>query len=95
MSLFIRLMICISVVGVALYKYIDKLNDLTELRMSIPLRSKELKDLNEKNQVLMYEIESFESPQHLMELARKPELGHLRPPPINEVIILPSTPNPP
>jgi hypothetical protein len=52
--------------------YIDKQNQLTELRLMIPTLAKEAK----------------ESPIHLMELARKPEFSHLRWPYLNEVITL-------
>lgn len=88
MSLLFRLFICIFCAGWTLYKYIDKWNELTELRLAIPILSKEVKDIQEKNLELKYEIERFESPLHLMELARKPEFGHLKHPSLNEVIVL-------
>lgn len=89
MGLLIRLLLCISFAGLALYKYIDKLNELTELRLSIPVLAREVKEIHEKNLELQYAIEHFESPAHLMELARKPEFGHLRYPSTLEVILLP------
>jgi hypothetical protein len=92
MGLLIRLLICISFVGLILYKYIDKLNDLTELRLSIPILAREVKDIHEQNLELQYNIDSFESPLHLMELARKPEFGHLKYPSLNEIISLPEIP---
>lgn len=88
MALFIRLMMCIVIVGITLYKYIDKSNDLTELRLSIPILTKELQEINEKNIELKYAIETFESPAHLMELAKKPEFGHLKYPSIDQVVII-------
>jgi hypothetical protein len=88
MGLLIRVFVCIFFAGLTLYKYIDKLNELTELKLSIPVLAKEVKEINEKNLELQYEIERFESPIHLMELARKPEFGHLKYPAINDVIIL-------
>lgn len=91
MGLFIRLLICISCVGLALYKSIDKLNELTELRLSIPILVREVKEVHEKNLELHYAIDCFESPLHLMELARKPEFGHLKYPSLNEVVLLPET----
>jgi hypothetical protein len=93
MGLFIRLLICISFAGVALYKYIDKLNELTELRLSIPVLAREVKEIREKNLELQYAIDSFESPVHLMELARKPEFGHLKYPMINDIVLLPEIPH--
>lgn len=89
MGLLIRLLLCISIAGLALYKYIDKLNELTELRLSIPVLAREVKEIHEKNMEMHYAIEHFESPVHLMEMARKPEFGHLRYPSIPEVILLP------
>jgi hypothetical protein len=92
MGLFVRLLICISFAGLVLYKYIDKLNEMTELRLSIPHLAREVKEIHEKNLELQYAIDRFESPLHLMELARKPEFGHLKYPSNQEVILLPETP---
>jgi hypothetical protein len=76
-----------------LYTYIDKHNELVELRLLIPQVSKDLKAIQEENMRLKYEIDRFESPIHLMELARKPEFSHLKYPQVSEVILLP-TPEP-
>lgn len=91
MGLFIRLLLCISLSGFVLYKYIDKLNELTELRLSIPILTREVKSIREKNLELQYAIDTFESPLHLMELLRKPEFGHLKYPSLKEIIQLPET----
>ena len=88
MGLFIRVIICICFAGLMLYKYIDKQNELTELKLSIPALAKEVKEIHETNLELQYEIERFESPIHLMEIARKPEFGQLKHPNLNEIIIL-------
>jgi len=88
MGLLLRLWLCIFIAGFSLYRTIDKLNELTELRLSIPVLAKEVQEIREKNMELLYEIEQFESPVHLLELARKPEFGHLKHPPLNEVIII-------
>lgn len=82
--------LCIFIAGIALYTYIDKQNELTELRLAIPILAKEVKRIQESNTQLRYEIEQFESPIHLIELARKPEFGHLKYPPLNEVLIIPN-----
>ena len=91
MELFLRLLVCIAFAGLTLYKYIDKLNELTELRLSIPVLMRDVKEIREKNLELKYAIDTFESPLHLIELARKPEFGHLKYPSINEIIQLPET----
>ena len=89
MGLFIRLLICIFFAGLTLYKTIDKLNELTELRISIPILTRQVKEIHEKNLELQYTIEHFESPLHLIELARKPEFGHLKYPTLQDIIIVP------
>lgn len=91
MGLMVRLLICVCFTGLILYKYIDNLNELTELQLRIPAVTKEVKDINEKNLELQYEIERFESPIHLMELVRKPEFGHLKHPSMEHIIILPES----
>lgn len=84
-----RVFICIVVAGVSLFAYIDKQNELTELRLMIPSLTKEVKSIQEENIRLKYEIERFESPIHLMELMRKPEYSHLKYPYLSEEIFLP------
>ena len=89
MGLLVRFFLCITFAALMLYKSIDNLNDLTELQLAIPSLEKEVQDLKEKNLELQYEIERFESPLHLMELARQPEFGHLKYPSFDEVTVLP------
>jgi hypothetical protein len=89
MGLLIRLWICVFFAGLTLYKYIDKLNELTELRLTIPSITKELKEIQEKNTEFYYAIEQFENPAHLMELAKKPEFGHLKYPSMTDVLLIP------
>jgi hypothetical protein len=83
-----RFFTCILAAGVALFAYIEKQNELTELRLAIPTLAKEVKNIHEENNRLKYEIDSFESPIHLMELVRKPEFGHLKHPYLNDEIFL-------
>ncbi len=89
MALFIRLLICIFIGCATLSFYIEKLNELTELRLQIPLLSKEVKEIQEKNLELSYEISQFESPVFLIQLARKPQFSHLKYPLTTEVVCLP------
>lgn len=79
---------CLVVAWWTLYCYMEKQNELTELRLAIPTLYREVKALKEENQRLKYEIEQFESPIHLMELARKAEFTHLKYPTLNEIVIL-------
>lgn len=92
MGLFLRLLICISFAGLLMYKWVDKLNEVTELRMSIPIVEKEVREIAEKNLELRFAIDQFENPAHLIEIARRPEYGHLKYPLDHEVILLPEYP---
>lgn len=83
-----RFFICIFAAGIALFAYIDKQNELTELRLAIPALAKNVKSIQEKNNQLKYEIERFESPIHLMELMRKPEFSHLKYPYLKDEVFL-------
>lgn len=83
-----RLFFCIAIAGLTLFAYIEKQNDLTELRLAIPALAKEVREIQEENIRLIYEIERFESPILLMEMMRKPEFSHLKHPYLNEEIFL-------
>ena len=67
-GLFIRILLCIVVMGGFLYAYMLKQNNITELRLHIPLAAKELEAILQENVRLQFEIDRFENPQHLMEL---------------------------
>jgi hypothetical protein len=90
--LFFKVALCIITAGGFLFIYIDKQNQMTGLRIAIPILSREVKELNEENIRLKYEIDQFESPIHLMEISRKPQFGHLKFPFLQDVIILPEAP---
>lgn len=83
-----KLVLSILATVFSIYLYIDALNEVTEIRLAIPQVQKQLLEIVEKNNKLQYEIDRFESPLHLMEIARKPEWGHLKMPYTNEIILL-------
>lgn len=88
--LVIRLFSCILVLGLCLYYYIEKQNEITELRLAIPALTKELRAIQQENTRMQFEIDRFENPVHLIELARRPEYSHLKHPLVKDVIILPA-----
>ncbi len=92
LKLVLRLYMCIITAGLTLYAYIEKQNELTELRLAIPALTKEVKNIQEENIRLTYAIEQFESPIRLMETMRKPEYSHLKYPYLNEEVFLPKVP---
>jgi hypothetical protein len=84
----IRILLCIGIFGGFLYSYIDKQNAVTQRRLAIPVLAKEIKDLREANTHLQYEIDLFESPERLMELARQSEYSHLKQPMLKEILTM-------
>lgn len=88
----IRIFICIAVAGITLLAYIERQNDLTGLRLAIPALAKEVKATQEDIIRLTYEIEHFNNPAHLTELAKKPDYSHLRFPYTNEEVFLTKMP---
>lgn len=84
----VRILVCILAAGFALYAYIDKQNELTELRIAIPALEKKVKQIRIDNRRLLYELDKLKSPDQLMEFAERPEFGHLKYPRQEDVIIL-------
>ncbi len=75
-----RLFSCIFVLGLVLYGYIDKQNQITELRLQIPVAEQDLDVAQQQAVRLQFELDQLESPLRLMEFARKPEFRHLKHP---------------
>lgn len=88
-SLLARLGVCLSVVALSLYSYFNKQNELTQLKIRLPEVEKELKVVREENRRLLYQIDQFENPAHLIELAHHPEFSHLKHPLLREILTLP------
>ncbi len=88
LGIFGRVLFCILTVGIFLYVYINKQNAITELRLQIPNMARRLQVVQQENTRLQYEIDQFENPTHLIELARKPEYGYLKHPLLDKIITL-------
>lgn len=58
------------------------------LRLAIPALQKEVNELTDENIRLQYAIDQFENSVNLLELARKPEFGHLKYPINADVMIV-------
>jgi len=80
---------CLTVFGFCLYSYLEEQNELTKLKMAVPKRGKEIDLIREENRRLSYQVDQFESPSHLMELARQPEYSHLKHPVLKEILTVP------
>ncbi len=86
--MFSRLLFCLITATLLLYVYIDRKNQLTEIKLAIPLLEREVRALEIEKTALQYELESFQNPSYLLELLKKPEYSHLHFPKKGEVIEL-------
>ena len=77
MSLFIRLFFILFFSTLFLYFYIDKQNQITRLRLTIPTLQQEIEQLKQETVQLQYEIDQKETPEHLLSLLEKPEYSGL------------------
>lgn len=83
-----RVLLCVFVGGATLYAYVNKQNQLTKMRLKIPPLEKEVRQLKEENRRLMYEVDQFENPVHLIELLSKPEFAHLKHPILKDIVVI-------
>lgn len=83
-----KVVICISSFGGVLCAYLQQQNDLTKLRIRIPELAKEVRLIEEENARLKLEIDRYENPKHLMELARRPEFSHLKHPLLDDILVV-------
>jgi hypothetical protein len=84
-----RLLLSLFCFSLFLYSYLDKQNGLTEKRMLIPNLEKEVQAIEEENLRLQYQIDQFENPIHLMQLAQQSEYSHLKHPYLSDIVELP------
>lgn len=85
---FVQVLISAFSFGGVLYAYVSGQNEITKVRIELPKLTREVRLLEEQNLRLRYEIERFENPKHLMELAKRPEFSHLKHPLIDEIFVL-------
>ena len=88
MSLFFRTILSIGFCSFLLFAHMQKQNQLTELRLKVPIIAKKVQKLKEELTRLTFEKEQYENPLRLMELSRKPEFGYLKQPKLSDVVTL-------
>lgn len=81
--------VCFAVFGFCLYSYLDEQNSLTKLKMQLPEKEKEIRMIQEEMNRLSYQVDQFENPTHLIELAHLPEYAHLKHPILKEILTVP------
>jgi hypothetical protein len=84
-----QLGLCLTVFGLCLYSYLNAQNELTQMKIALPALEKEVRLIREDNRRLAYEVDRFESPSHLIEMAHRPEFGHLKHPLLKEILTVP------
>jgi hypothetical protein len=88
-ELLIKLGFCLFVFGFCLYSYLEKQNELTQLKIRLPEVAKEIRLIREESQRLSFQVDQFQSPSHLIELAHMPEYSHLKHPLLREILTVP------
>lgn len=89
MNILLKLGFCFSAFGFCLYSYLNMQNEVTQLKIWLPEVEKEIRLIQEENLRLSYQIEQFENPAHLIELAHHPEYAHLKHPLMKEILVVP------
>jgi hypothetical protein len=85
----IRLGFCVAVFGWGLFSYLDKQNELAQIKVQLPELEKRLGVIQEENRRMHCEIEGLENPSRLIELVHRPEFGYLKHPLIREILTVP------
>ncbi len=85
---FVNLFVCLSVFSFSLYSYLEKQNQCTQLKMRLPKVMKEIQAIQEENAHLQYQIECFEDPRHLLQIATEPAYSHLKFPLAPDILTL-------
>ena len=88
----VQIAICLVMLGGFLFSYLEKQNELTQLRIYVPKLVKEVRSIQEESVQLSYQIQAFESPDHLMQLAAEPQFSHLKYPLNKDILVLQDTP---
>lgn len=78
-----------SLGSLTLYSYLEAQNTCTQLQMALSKKEKSAHLIEEEICRLAYEVEKFESPAHLIEIATRPQFRHLKHPLLQEVLSIP------
>ncbi len=77
---------CLLLSAIYLYSYFNTQNDLTQMKIDLPQLEKKIRSIREETGRLRYEIDQFENPTHLIEIAHSPEYSHLKHPLLKEIL---------
>lgn len=77
MALLGRLIACVLALAFSLYAYIDLHNAVTRLRVDIPRLKRQVREWEERNTALSFQLSRYESPAFLTQRLQDPRFGHL------------------
>ena len=81
-----KIITCLIFALFFLYHYITVNSHLGRLRKKIPKIEREARMLEWENEKLQYEIVRFESPAHLLEIAKMSAFKHLKYPYVDDIV---------
>ena len=87
-DLFFKFFTFILVFGLFLFSYIEEQNKITSLKMKIPKFIKDIEVLENDINKMNYDIDQFENPMNLLELASRCEFSHLKHPLLKNILSL-------
>lgn len=85
-TFFFRFFFGVAFTGFAIYSYLTEQNKCTELKIRLPKLVKEIEAIHQENARLQFQIICFESPEHLLELAKNHAYAHLKFPFVQDVL---------
>jgi hypothetical protein len=85
----IRASVCTAVLGWCVFSYLETQTSLTDAKIQLPKLEKEIASIREEAQRIQYEIDQFQAPNHLIEMAHRPEYSHLKHPLLKEILTVP------
>ncbi len=74
--------------GGCLLTYLEKQNELTQLKLHVPKLAHEVKMIGEENMQLQYRLQEFERPDNLLKIAGEARFCHLKYPLGKDVLVL-------
>ena len=84
-----RLGFCVAIFGWGLFSYLNKQQELAQIKVQLPELEKRLHVIQEENRRMLCEIEELENPSRLIELVHRPEFGYLKHPLLREILTVP------
>jgi len=85
----IRMILSLIVCMTSIFSYVSLQNAVTRLKIQIPKIEKQLLAINDEISHLQFEVDQFESPDRLIDLACHPDFSHLKHPYLKDIKTVP------